>query len=141
MGRRLLTGVPSIPAVEPGDPRIRELVASVAGSVGDRLAAVTGDIQDVIEQAIPGLQRDESAMLLHADFAMIEVHPVAPLLQMSVFRDELVGRAHRGCHARRLENLLGFGGAALRGPSTYRGVEFVLLSGRLRKRRSGSCFS
>src|SRR6202140_5680819 len=70
----------------------------------------------------------DSAMLLHADFGMIEVHPVAALLQMSVFRDELVGRAHRGCHARRLENLLGFGGAALRGPSTYRGVEFVLVA-------------
>jgi hypothetical protein len=52
--------------VEPGDPRIRDLVASVAGSVGDRLASVTGDIQDVIEQAIPGLQSDETAMLLQA---------------------------------------------------------------------------
>ncbi len=49
-----------------GDPRIRELVASVAGRVGERLASVTGDIQDVIEQAIPGLQGDESAALLHA---------------------------------------------------------------------------
>ena len=64
--RTLLTVVPNIPAVEPGDPRIRELVVSVAGSVGDRLAVVTRDIQDVIEQAIPGLQRDESATLLHA---------------------------------------------------------------------------
>ena len=52
--------------MERGDPRIRELVASVARTVGERLASVTGDIQDVIEQAIPGLQRDESAALLHA---------------------------------------------------------------------------
>src|SRR6202171_1046557 len=40
----------------------------------------------------------DSAVLLHADFGMIEVHPVAALLQVSVFRNELVGRADRGCH-------------------------------------------
>jgi hypothetical protein len=52
--------------VEPGDPQIRELIASVAATVGERLTSVTGDIQDVIAQAIPGLQGDESAALLRA---------------------------------------------------------------------------
>ena len=61
-----MTGVPNIAAVQRGDPRIRELVAAVAGSVGERLASVTADIQDVIEAAIPGLQGDESAALLQA---------------------------------------------------------------------------
>jgi hypothetical protein len=52
--------------MERGDPRIRQLVASVAGTVGERLASVTDNIQDVIERAIPGLQGVESAALLQA---------------------------------------------------------------------------
>jgi DNA-binding PucR family transcriptional regulator len=52
--------------VERGDPRVRALVESVASTVGERLAAVTGDIQAVIEEAIPGLQADESASLLRS---------------------------------------------------------------------------
>ena len=52
--------------MERGDPRVRALVESVAGTVGQRLASVTGDIQAVIEEAIPGLQADESASLLQA---------------------------------------------------------------------------
>ena len=53
-------------AVERGDPRVRALIESVADTVGERLAAVTGDVQAVIEAAIPGLQADESASLLQA---------------------------------------------------------------------------
>ena len=52
--------------MERGDPRVRALVESVADTVGQRLAAVTTDIQDVIQEAIPGLQADESARLLFA---------------------------------------------------------------------------
>ncbi len=52
--------------MERGDPRVRALIESVAGSVGQRLASVTGDVQAVIEEAIPGLQADESASLLQA---------------------------------------------------------------------------
>ena len=52
--------------VERGDPRVRALVESVVGTVGQRLATVTGDIQAVIEEAIPGLQADASASLLQA---------------------------------------------------------------------------
>ena len=50
-------------AVERGDPRVRALIESVAGTVGNRLAAVTGDVQAVIEAAIPGLQADDSSLL------------------------------------------------------------------------------
>ena len=53
-------------AVERGDPRVRALIESVAGTVGQRLAAVTGDVQTVIEENIPGLQAVESASLLRA---------------------------------------------------------------------------
>jgi DNA-binding PucR family transcriptional regulator len=53
-------------SVERGDPRVRALVESVAGTVGGRLDLVTGDIHAVIEEAIPGLQADESASLLQA---------------------------------------------------------------------------
>ena len=53
-------------AVERGDPRVRALIESVAGTVGEQLAAVTGDVQAVIEAAIPGLQADDSASLLQA---------------------------------------------------------------------------
>jgi DNA-binding PucR family transcriptional regulator len=53
-------------AVQQGDPRVRALIGSVAGTVGQRLASVTGDVQDVIEEAIPGLQADEFALLLRA---------------------------------------------------------------------------
>jgi PucR C-terminal helix-turn-helix domain/GGDEF-like domain len=56
-------------AVERGDPRVRALIESVAGTVGQQLAAVTGDVQAVIEAAIPGLQADESAPLLQASIA------------------------------------------------------------------------
>jgi hypothetical protein len=52
--------------VERGDPRVRALVESVAASVGRRLASVTDDVKAVIEEAIPGLQTDESASLLQA---------------------------------------------------------------------------
>ena len=52
--------------MERGDPRVGDLVASVAGMVGERLAGVTGDIQHVIEQAIPTLQDDGFAPLLGA---------------------------------------------------------------------------
>src|SRR5689334_1388440 len=52
--------------VEPGDPRVLALVESVAEAMGQRLMAVTSDVQAVIEGAIPGLQADESASLLRA---------------------------------------------------------------------------
>ena len=52
--------------MERGDPRVGDLVASVAGMVGEGLAGVTGDIQHVIEQAIPTLQDDGFAPLLGA---------------------------------------------------------------------------
>jgi DNA-binding PucR family transcriptional regulator len=52
--------------VEQDDPRVRQLVAAVAQTVGDRLPTVTRDIQGVIEDAIPWLRADESAGLLHA---------------------------------------------------------------------------
>ena len=50
-------------AVERGDPRVRALIESVADTVGEQLAAVTGDVQAVIEAAIPGLQADDSSLL------------------------------------------------------------------------------
>ena len=53
-------------AVERGDPRVRALIESVADTVGQHVAAVTGDVQAVIEAAIPGLQTEESASLLQA---------------------------------------------------------------------------
>jgi hypothetical protein len=56
----------SIGIVERGDPRVGDLVASVAGTVGERLPAVTGDIQHVIEEAIPALQHQQFAALLEA---------------------------------------------------------------------------
>jgi hypothetical protein len=56
----------TIGSVERGDPRVRALVESVADTVGQRLGSVTTDIQGVIEEAIPGLQADESTRLLFA---------------------------------------------------------------------------
>jgi DNA-binding PucR family transcriptional regulator len=53
-------------AVERGDPRVRALIESVAATIGERLASVTGDVQAVIEAAIPALQADDSASLLQA---------------------------------------------------------------------------
>jgi hypothetical protein len=55
--------------VEPVDRRARALLESVAGSIGQRLPSVTADVQAVIEEAIPGLQADESASLLQASIA------------------------------------------------------------------------
>lgn len=52
--------------MEQDDPRVRQLVAAVARTVGDRLPTVTRDVQGVIEDAIPWLRADESAGLLHA---------------------------------------------------------------------------
>jgi DNA-binding PucR family transcriptional regulator len=59
-------GRPSIRPVERDDPRIRALVASVASTVTRRLDAVAGNIQSVIEDAIPALQLDDSTTLLQA---------------------------------------------------------------------------
>jgi len=52
--------------VERDDPRIRALVTSVASTVAQRLDAVTGNIQSVIEGAIPALQIEDSTTLLQA---------------------------------------------------------------------------
>lgn len=52
--------------MERDDPRVRQLVAAVARTVGERLPTVTRDVQGVIEDAIPWLRADESAGLLHA---------------------------------------------------------------------------
>ena len=52
--------------MERDDPRIRALVASVASTVTRRLDAVAGNIQSVIEDAIPALQLDDSTTLLQA---------------------------------------------------------------------------
>jgi PucR C-terminal helix-turn-helix domain/GGDEF-like domain len=53
-------------AVQHHDPRVRQLVAAVARTIGDRLPSVTDDVQDVIVDAIPGLRADGSAGLLQA---------------------------------------------------------------------------
>jgi DNA-binding PucR family transcriptional regulator len=75
-------------SVERGDPRVRALVESVAGTVGGRLDSVTDDIQAVIEEAIPRLQADESASLLQASIgenidtvirALVDAHAPEPL--------------------------------------------------------------
>lgn len=52
--------------VTPPDPRVRALVRSAAATVDEQLASVIGDVQAVIEAAIPALQADESATLLRA---------------------------------------------------------------------------
>ena len=49
--------------MERGDPRVGALIESVAGTVGAHLAAVTGDVQAVIEEVIPDLQIDDSSLL------------------------------------------------------------------------------
>src|SRR5271156_681190 len=70
----------------------------------------------------------DSAMLIHADFRMVEVNPVAALLQMSIFRNELVRSAYRGRYASRLEDSFRLGGAALRGSRGHPRLEFVLVA-------------
>jgi hypothetical protein len=80
-------------AVERGDPRVRALIESVADTVGEQVAAVTGDVQAVIEAAIPGLQADDSSLLEASigenagDFG--EGHSVAEFVELP---DEVVRR-------------------------------------------------
>src|ERR1700746_520540 len=68
-----------------------------------------------------------SAMLLDADFGMVEVNPIAALFQMGILGDKLVGCAYCGGHARSLEDLFGLGGTAFGGPGGDRRFAFVLV--------------
>ena len=57
----------------------------------------------------------DSAMLLHADFGMVDVNPIAALFQMRILRDELVVGAHTAAATPAAWRICSrLGGAALR---------------------------
>lgn len=85
-----------------GDPRVREVIASIAGAYADRLDDLTGAVTETIEAALPDLAEiDQGGELLWASVNE-NVRTIVQLLQQGGAVDAVVAPEAAVTYARRL---------------------------------------